>query len=439
MSIHETNAALKIAFDFELRTNLLLRSGNCNEIADNTTERDPDGRLHVSGYVWASLLRRALDRVKGGDRLSAAIGKYDSPEGVSPLWCESSFANLPVTDVRPGVRIDRRWGSAVEGALYQEEIVPPGIRLRLNLNFFCDKTKAESALAMFAAAAWVVDQGIENIGGGWSYGFGRLACISAGFRLLDLTVEEDRAMLWRFDHGVGFKPVELTQRPDIGKPWKKFLLKAGVASGQLIGVHTKYPLAEGLLHETELPDSFVFARHRVRSDNTLAVEPVIPGKAVRQALLSVPIERKLRTQGREVCLDSAVRKKSACTCERCAWFGNGHRGGIVAVLDAAVHNPEYVVLNRVQLCEHSRQNLNLFNGEYLSKGDFEIEILVDCGGNGKDPGWKGLHRQLISLWSELKQDGSAPMGWHRLGATSTCTGQLSVTDVCEETFGGANA
>ncbi|MCP4107481.1 MAG: hypothetical protein GY749_18380 [Desulfobacteraceae bacterium] len=76
-----------------------------------------------------------------------------------------------------------------------------------------------------------------------------------------------------------------------------------------------------------------------------------------------------------VCLDTTVAK--SCGCKRCTWFGSVDKRGIVSVADSTVKNSETVVLSRIQLCEHSMQNMNLFSGEFLSQGDFTVDILID--------------------------------------------------------------
>jgi hypothetical protein len=423
-----------MSVDLRLRTSLLLRSGLPGESADDTIERTSDGRLHVSGLVWAGLLRRALARTADGRALAKTIGKYETPEGVSPLWCESSLGALPGADLRPGIRIDRKWGVAAEGALYQEEAVPPGLTLRLNFNFFCRKGEEEAGLARFAAALWVIDQGIENIGGGWSYGFGRLAVASLRFRFLDLVRPADRELLWRFDDDLDWTPERMPKHPAIAAPWMKVTLQAGILPGQLLAVHSRTPSAEWLLAAQDLPDSFVFTRRVLAPDGTLKEEPVIPGKAIRQALIRNALARKFETAGEGACPASGGRAPSGCACQICRWFGNGQTRGIIAVIDAPVRQAQPVVLNRVQLCEHSLQNMNLFNGEYLCGGEFEIEILVDGEDDGRN--WLGLAGELRALAEELKDDGAAPPGWHRIGATAACTGQVRVTDIREERFGG---
>ena len=73
----DRNSVLKFNVNLRLKTNLLLCSGFSSELfADSTIEKTSDGCLHINGYVWASLLRRCLARIRSGDTLAATIGKY---------------------------------------------------------------------------------------------------------------------------------------------------------------------------------------------------------------------------------------------------------------------------------------------------------------------------------------------------------------------------
>ncbi|MBF0556820.1 MAG: hypothetical protein HQK96_20085, partial [Nitrospirae bacterium] len=116
-------------------------------------------------------------------------------------------------------------------------------------------------------------------------------------------------------------------------------------------------------------------------------------------------------------------------CKICLWFGFTGKGGIISVSDAVV-NAEPVVVNRVQLCEHSMQNIQLFSGEYLKgekdKGDFAFDVIIDCSVNSYD--WEGLKGELEVLLDEIEDKAKkAPPGWYRIGATSTSTGQVEIT------------
>lgn len=425
--------AIKFSVDLVLATPLLIKSGLQGDFTDSSIEKTSDGKLHINGYVWSSLLRRALLRLNGGKQYAGLIGKYDEKQtpdlGVSPLWCESSFVNLVETDIRPGNRIDRKYGTGSRGALYSDEIVPPGHNIKLNFNYFL-KTPEESdaAIKLFQKALSVVHEGIENIGGGWSYGFGRLRLAdSSPIKVKKLKLEKPKD-IWEFENIEWDKPesgsVECSTG-DISKNWRRFTVHAGIADGQLLAVHSKFPLLDKDEKYPEMPDSYVYRRYQVENGKAVA-KYVVPGKTIRQALLSTQIERKLRTAAKKdepICLDST--KQKVCTCKRCLWFGNTGHSGIIAVSDAVVDDgAEPVILHRIQLCEHSMQNMNLFDGEYLKNGKFKFDIWIDYSRSESEA--KELENEIELLLSEIKKDSNAPPGWYRIGATSTCTGQLAI-------------
>lgn len=426
--------ALQFMISFELASPLMIRSGLQGEFTDSGIERDFEDRLHINGYVWASLFRRALMRVKGGDKLAYSIGKYDAVEGgVSALWTESSFIYLPqeTTDVRPGNRIDRTLGSAAKGALFSDEIIPPGIQGDLKFTLFMtNDDNADILKNLLFKAFSVINGGIETIGGGWSYGLGRLKLSKRGFRILNLKNPEDQAKLWKkyADSDVECNDKDSTEAAtleskDISRPWKKYTVTAKISDGQLLAVHTKVPLLAEYDKYEEYPDDFVYQRYRYK-DNEFVAEPVIPGRTIRQALFAVPIERMLRSTG-EACCSDAGTQKNGCSCKRCTWFGSTVGGGIISASDAVIEKAETIVLNRVQLCEHTMQNLQLFNGEYLSGGTFSFDIVIDEA----RPNSAGLNDKIKNILDELAGAIDAPPGWYRIGATSTCTGQISVTKV----------
>ncbi len=469
MNISQTSKCIHLAVDFVLRTGLLLRSGEEGDFSDNIVERTADGRLHVNGYVWASLLRRALDRLEGTEKIVERIGRYGRDEqgridnlGVSPLWCATTIGMTSgddSSDIRPGNRIDRKWGSAAAKALYSEEMENPGGILTLAANYFCgDGDNPDEILRYFLAALTVVDEGIENIGGGWSYGCGRLKTVAVRGQILDLKQPSQRRHLWDFN---GLPPLEIPQpnssaRIRDSKGWTTFRLVCAVEPGQILAIHSAQPNYDYGKCD-HLPDAFVFRTIALDEAGVPKRMPVITGKAFRQAVLSAAIERRLRTMGRDICANPGERctcgactswrrehktkevRTTACACARCRWFGATDQGGIIAVLDAPIRKAECQVLHRIQLCEHSFQNIQLFSGEYLTGGEFDIEIIIDEAQGRRDvkeefiPMIRDVLGELgpekTALPSTAKSaDNPAPPGWYRLGATTTCTGQFSIKE-----------
>lgn len=469
MNMTSVKQCVQFAVDFRLRTPLLLRSDEEGDFSDSVIERTPDGKVHVNGYVWASLLRRALGRIDGADSLVERIGRYGRDEkgrmdnlGISTLWCGTTIAQTQVSDVRPGNKIDRQWGSVVKKALYSEEVEVPGAILTLEGNLFCAaEEQAEDLQEKLKGALWVINEGIENVGGGWSYGCGRLLVEAFVMETLDLESKNStpkekgdvRKRLW--DFSVLKKEAQALTKPAIkgGKGWTQFTVEAEISPGQLLAIHSSQPDYERYQDWPHLPDTFVFRSVSLMSDKRV---PVVAGKAFRQAVLSMNIERNLRTEGAEICDTPGERctcpicvnertagkkivRSDKCSCQRCHWFGSTDQGGIIAVLDAPVRAATTDVLHRIQLCEHSFQNIQLFSGEYLTGGAFIPEIFVDEGQSGKETDKLiGYIRTLLgemgpeeiapgaSETTNNSGEHMAPPGWYRLGATTACTGQFTV-------------
>ncbi len=428
--LKDAHCALKLTVNISLATPLLMRSGQTGDLTDSSIEKTPDRQhLLVNGYVWASLLRRSLSRFSGGQKLAEQIGKYHEEGGISPLWCETTTSELHATAINPGNSIDRKWGAAKPGALFNDELAIAGLPLMLRCVVFTpDEVTATTWRMALLDALRLVHDGIENIGGGWTYGYGRLVVEDINYTILDLKVPESRKLLWRWE-GLDWKMNELpTTQPATLAPATTIAVQAKIADGQLMAIKSNvFPLdASGF---GKLPDTFVFRRNYL-VDGNIHNSPVIPGKAIRQALLSSSLERKWRSQGgeTEACLSTTHGKTRSednrCQCRRCRWFGSTDAAGIIAVTDGHVINPSFQVVSRVQLCEHSMQNMNLFSGEYLTGGEFSFKIIID---ENRANDASELLSEVTELLDEMKGV-NAPPGWYRMGSTVSCTGQVQVNE-----------
>lgn len=452
MNIQQQRFALRFFVDLQAETGLLIRSGQQGEFTDSTVEKTGDNRLHINGYVWASLVRRALCRCQSWHALAEQWGKYDASAGVAPLWTEATLVNEQdyLIAVNPGTRIDRQWGSVAQGALYSDELAFPQKPLTMRATIFlATRDKADHAAEALLDGCAVIGQGIENIGGGWSYGFGRLRPLAARHVILDLAQPAARENLWRAEFPEEATVTDQTalaeRSPAIRqeKGWSRVTAHCRIADGQLLAIHTKLPEL-GVTLNHGLPDTFVFTRPMLTGGGGITATPVITGKSFRQAILSQEIERRLRSSGQGACLNSSDTKRQAvapgknegrhCLCKRCLWFGDLDGSGILSVGDALVDGARSEIVHRIQVDEHSGQTLQkkLFNGEYLTSGAFTFHILIDHARQQTDA--KELRHIVLDLLDDLHGDDNAPAGWYRLGATSTCTGQITVTSVTADQF-----
>jgi len=446
MNVATHHHALLVRMEFTAQSPLMIRSGMEGSFTDSSLERAPDGSLHINGYVWAGLLRRALSRCRKGADYAAAWGDYDAVvNGVAPLWTTPTFIKPDgyLTDINPGVRIDRERETAVDKALYSDEIALVHASIPCCFTLFLDGGDTTAVRDALADAFWVIGEGIETIGGGWSYGLGRLSP-AAVFRYRELSLEASSGdarqtkgaeMLWRFVDADSWDECTVATRgePAAGKGWSRITVEAGIPLGQMLAIHSDLPPLD--YAGDDLPDSFVFRRQSLTASGES--EAIITGKAFRQAILSQEIERRLRTgDPNDACLDTTRKTRAPrqereqgrqpCHCRRCLWFGNAGGGGIIAVGDAVVRDARTEIIFRQMLCEHSGQNVQLFNGEYLTRGSFIMEIIVDHARGGQSA---ELLEMALNVLLEMMPGADAPQGWSRLGATTACTGQVEVTGV----------
>lgn len=427
--------AIKCSAVFELATPLLLRTGDAEGEVDNTLDVTPDGKLCVNGYVWSSLFRRAFRRLERFHKLAGEVGKYgDSKKGVSPFWFHISLVDVPGKDVRPGIVINRKTGAPEKGLLYAEEVAITGLRIPFSVTIFPDLLE-DSSLPLkeaFREALWVIEKGVENIGGGWGYGFGRLKLCEARWSEFNFGGNGENFFIHDGHLQERGELLTLPEEVSVREGWVSWDVDMRIVPGQLLAVHSDDPtLAVSSVVWDKYPDSFVFRRLRFFHDrNTLEPEPFIPGKAIRQAIFSTHIERRLKTEGHNCCdptsENSKSKNKKDCKCLRCLWFGSTYGSGIIAVLDAPIKNPEFEVVQRVQLCEHSFQNMNLFSEEFLKGGNWTTRIILDK--SRTDTNSEELKMYVESILEEMKP-GKSPSGWFRIGSHSTCTGQIEVREV----------
>ena len=441
MNIHNATRVLQVLVQWRTRTDLRLGTGLGDFFCDDILDKSPDGRLNISGMAWASLIRRALARLKGsGLAMAESIGKYPAEDetnnprrdGVSTLWARSSLVDLPITNVTPGIRIHREHGSVAGGSLYQTESAPAGLVLPMSLRFFLSaKDDAETTLATLRRALWIIECGAENLGADWGYGLGRLDFVAGSYRELALTDAGRRRLLWQDptpDQGkaLTLDPVDPTT---LHRPFLFFTVPLKVQPGQLLAIKSHVPGLDyaQLKHIDHLPDTYVHTAWRINRTGQKR-QPVITGKALRQSLFSRTLERRWRTVDGSPPCQALAKNSDACQCMRCLVFGNMTHRGQIGVEEAVVMDPRIDVIQRISLCEHSMQNIQMFNGEYLTAGRFVTRIIVDSPASGD--GTMGLPLQdLKPLMEQILEEldpapQKAPPGWQRIGSTSGCTGSV---------------
>lgn len=430
MNINSISSSLQFTVSAELATDLAMHSGEWGEYADSEITRTPDGKLFINGYVWAGLIRRALMRLKGTEELVNIIGKNNAEWGISPLLCECSYADIQVTDIRPGIRVDEEYGAVTPGGLYNDEVLPKGHLISFYFQYLLkNEEKADEIEEKLKQALWVIHSGIETIGGDGSYGYGKLCIHDISTRVLKFTDSCDRKKFFTF-------PEKNTQnnlpwekegfvRPELSKGWKRIQVEAEIKPGQMLSISTAIPPLQPQGNtDVSPPDSYVlrtpeikrgFSMPGIRVKDRIDESITITGKALRQAIFRKEITRWMNT----------VKGEAGNVTN---WFGKSESQGIISISDARVKNDKTCVVHRIQLCEHSMQNNNLFSGEFLTKGTFTFDIMIDTS-RGNDHAI--LLEKVKTILDELKESDDHPPGWYRVGGTSACTGQFTVNDYKE--------
>lgn len=106
------------------RSPLAIASGDAGSTTDQACARDGLGQLIIPGSALAGILRPAFEDSSAWGGLALA----------SLLYVEDAVAvRSPRVEVRDGVAIDRRSGTAAEHLLYSREVVPVGTAFALTL------------------------------------------------------------------------------------------------------------------------------------------------------------------------------------------------------------------------------------------------------------------------------------------------------------------
>ncbi len=139
--------------------------------ADLTVARDGLGKVVIPGTSVAGALRAIVHTARGEDAANRLFG-YLQPrtECGSPSWVRVEDAQIltdPVIEIRDGVGIDRRSGSAAKGFLYQHEVLAPGTRFALRITL--DLPRSDNAKDIRTS----FEQMLEVMAAGFELGAGR--------------------------------------------------------------------------------------------------------------------------------------------------------------------------------------------------------------------------------------------------------------------------
>lgn len=173
-------------------------------LADTAVTRDGTGRYVVPGTSLAGALRSWYVRHRGAVATDAVFGfmvagtQHAGPSRIRVDDAPLRDGHPPVdVQVRDGVRIDRRTGSAADGLLFTREVLPPGTEFTFRLS--ADETDGDAEHGPVATAVREVVsalvQGDIDLGGRITQGLGRVQLRDATVAVSDLG-SRDGLLAW---------------------------------------------------------------------------------------------------------------------------------------------------------------------------------------------------------------------------------------------------
>ena len=146
---------------------------------DMPLARDGAGRLYVPGTSVAGALREHAVRLFGDKIVDSLWGSPHDDDGRASFVMIDDVgitnSEQVIVEVRDGVGIDRRWGSAAEHIKYDRAILPRGTQMTLNLTVDVEcSDKQVEALSMVAALKESLENGRIRLGASKTRGLGRV-------------------------------------------------------------------------------------------------------------------------------------------------------------------------------------------------------------------------------------------------------------------------
>lgn len=197
------------------RSPLAIGSGEAGSITDQACARDGLGRLIIPGSALAGIVRPAFERFPA----------WGSQALASLLYVEDAVAvrSRPV-EVRDGVAIDRRTGTAAEHLLYSREVVPVGTLFAWTVRVEA-VDRPDGALTKDDARDWLTTIALD-FGRGRELG----ARTTAGLGRVQLT---DASLAWL---GTGSRADLLALLSDMPAPEEKIKLPEAKSSRLVVTV-----------------------------------------------------------------------------------------------------------------------------------------------------------------------------------------------------------
>lgn len=154
---------------------------------------DGSGRPYIPGTSLAGALRHWTRRHWNDERTNVLWGRWlgdgsDDAARAPAGWVSVFDAPLmgwPDPEMREGIGIDRRWGTAAPNILYNRQVIPRGARfgLRFTIDLSPDNWTEDQVLELLVRLEADLRAGLVRLGAGKTRGLGRLKLVG------DLTVQ----------------------------------------------------------------------------------------------------------------------------------------------------------------------------------------------------------------------------------------------------------
>lgn len=172
-----------IYFQLELKTNLHIGSGESNIDTDALCIRNSENKLIIPGTTLAGIFRSTLERLFDDSRLIkdlfGDVNKKTNESFASNIIFQDAIIQTDEevnTDIRDGIKINRKCLSTEEGAKYDKETVFKDSIFRGIITITkTDKNKDDFSkyLELVKIAFYNLDEGLISIGGSSSRGLGQ--------------------------------------------------------------------------------------------------------------------------------------------------------------------------------------------------------------------------------------------------------------------------
>lgn len=386
-----------------------------NALTDAPLLRDAGGRFYIPGTSIAGALRAYCCRVFGSSAAARIFGKSEKNDKTenetiypSLIRIEDAYPENPefLSAIRDGVGIDRKTGTALDGAKYDLEITPKNLALSLTILFEprtdCSESEIQDLRSQVFHLMKAFEEGKIKLGAEKSRGLGA-CCFEHEWRVLDCensaqlraflcaqNWEEKWTCLQEGDVsaiGAGRMQPEALQSHEIGVAMSvedtPFLIKSGDEGEEIDAVFVKVWDENG--QEVDcIPGSSIKGVFRERAEKILRTLggwacPVVDKEESCNNAIKNRIAQKQLEKGQITWEDrKTIIEENSCPV--CQLFGNSYMAGRLRFNDAFFETgqqkkqQDHVAIDRFT---GGAAGGKLFNEEPVVSGKTEFHMTLD--------------------------------------------------------------